>query len=110
MNADWKLAEPPARVNCGNDTALFRFDRRNGVANRMRFVYFSGMKLISALAVLLLAAATPQARAQQTPDDQYVAIYSQIQQADSLQSTGQPRQALAGFVEAQTQLQKFQKI
>jgi len=68
------------------------------------------MKLFYALAILLLAVALPQARAQQTPDDQYIAIYGQIQQADSLQGAGQPRQALEEFAEAQAQLQKFQKI
>jgi tetratricopeptide (TPR) repeat protein len=68
------------------------------------------MKLFSALAILLLALALPQARAQQNPDDQYVAIYGEIQQADSLQASGQPRQALAGFVAAQTELQKFHKM
>jgi tetratricopeptide (TPR) repeat protein len=80
------------------------------VANRMRFGYFISMKLFSVLAILLLAAALPPARAQQNPDDQYVGIYSQIQQADSLQSLSQLRQAMAAYVEAQTQLEKFQKI
>ena len=68
------------------------------------------MKHFIALAILLLAVALPQARAQQDPDDQYVAIYGQIQDGDSLLATGQPRQALDAFVSAQTQLQRFQKI
>ncbi|HEX3890163.1 MAG TPA: tetratricopeptide repeat protein [Verrucomicrobiae bacterium] len=67
------------------------------------------MKLFSAVAIFLAVALT-QAFAQQDTDNQYVGIYSQIQQADSLESAGQPRQALAGYIEAQTELQKFQKI
>ena len=35
------------------------------------------------------------ARAQQYPDDQYIVVYSLMQQADSLNNAGQPRQALA---------------
>ena len=75
----------------------------------MRVRLFFPHETFSAVAIFLAVALT-QAFAQQDPDDQYVAIYSQIQQADSLQSTGQSRQALAAYAEAQTQLQKFQKI
>jgi tetratricopeptide (TPR) repeat protein len=104
-----KLAEQSARVNCGNVTALFQFAMRVGIANLAEFGYFPSMKLFSALAIFLAVALT-QAFAQQDPDDQYVGIYGQMQQADSLQSTGQPRQALAAYVEAQAALEKFQKI
>jgi len=50
-----------------------------------------------------------RARAQESADDQYLVIYSLMQQADSLNSAGQSREALAGFLEAQDELQKFQK-
>ena len=54
--------------------------------------------------------ALPMARAQQSPDDQYIAIYNLMQQADTLKATSQPRQALAGYTQALAGLQKFQKI
>lgn len=68
------------------------------------------MKRLIALLILILAARLPQARAQQGPDDQYIIIYSLMQQADTLDSSGQPRQALAQYVQLQGDLQKFQKI
>jgi len=64
------------------------------------------MKWIFVLAGLLATLAPAQA---QGPDDQYVQIYNEIQQADSLSSSGQPREALAAYVEAQKALQRFQK-
>lgn len=42
------------------------------------------------------------------PEDQYIRIYNRIQQADSLES-GSPGQALVKFLEAQSELQRFQK-
>ena len=68
------------------------------------------MKRLVALLILMLAALLPQARAQQGPDDQYIIIYSLMQQADTLDSSGQPRQALAQYVQVQGELQKFQQI
>ena len=68
------------------------------------------MKRLFALLILILAALLPPARAQQGPDDQYIVIYSLMQQADTLDSSGQPRQALAQYVQVQGELQKFQKI
>src|SRR5271155_4882801 len=68
------------------------------------------MKRLIASVVLLLAAMSPEARAQATPDDQYVIIYSLMQQADGLENSGEPRQALAQYVETQAELQRFQKI
>ena len=68
--------------------------------------YFVRMKFFAALAVIL-AVALSQARAQQNPDDRYVGIYSAIQGADSL---GNSSEALAGYVAAQGELQKFQKL
>ena len=76
----------------------------------MRFGYFFCMKFFSALAVIFLAVALPQAHAQEGPDEQYVAIYNRIQQADSFQSLSQTRQALDAYVGAQTALQQFQKV
>jgi Flp pilus assembly protein TadD len=68
------------------------------------------MKRLVALLILTLAAQLPPARAQQGPDDQYIIIYSLMQQADSLDSSGQPRQALAQYLQVQGELQRFQKI
>jgi hypothetical protein len=55
------------------------------------------MKRLVALLILTLAARLPLARAQQAPDDQYVVIYALVQQADSLDSSGQLQQALAQY-------------
>jgi tetratricopeptide (TPR) repeat protein len=68
------------------------------------------MKRLFALLILILAALLPPARAQQGPDDQYIVIYSLMQQADTLDSSGQPRQALAQYVQVQGELRKFQNI
>src|SRR2546426_349351 len=43
------------------------------------------------------------------PDEQYVAIYNVIQQADTLENSGQPTEALTKYVAAQSSLQRFQK-
>src|ERR1017187_7356312 len=72
-------------------------------------VIFPAMRQFAAFVGLALAVALPQARAQQNPDDQYIAIYSLIQQADSLQAAGQPRPALAEYTQARDELEKFQK-
>jgi tetratricopeptide (TPR) repeat protein len=77
---------------------------------RPAFGYFPSMKHFAALVGLILAVALPQARAQQSPDDQYIAIYSLIDQADTLQAAGQPRSAMAGYTQAMAELQKFQKM
>jgi len=68
------------------------------------------MKYFAALVGLAFAFVVLQARGQSTPDDQYVSIYSLIQQADSLQAAGQARQALTEYSQALEQLQKFQKV
>ena len=68
------------------------------------------MKRFAALAVLFLALTLSPARAQQGADDQYLIIYSLMQQADSLNSAGRSSEALAGFVEAQGELRKFQQV
>ena len=48
-------------------------------------------------------------RAQGT-DDQYINIHSLIQEADSLNSGGQPSEALPKYLQAQTALQQFKKV
>jgi Flp pilus assembly protein TadD len=76
----------------------------------MTLRYFAGMKQIIALVILLLAAGLTPALAQADADDQYLMIYSLLQQADNLADSGQPQQALAQYAEVQTELQKFQKV
>ena len=64
------------------------------------------MKRFSIVAALLLVLAGARAEG---PDDQYVRIYSLIQDADRLNSGGQPSEALPKYLEAQSALQRFQK-
>jgi tetratricopeptide (TPR) repeat protein len=73
-----------------------------------RLGYSFGMKRITAFLILLFAAGFLCARAQQSADSQYLNLYSTIQQADGLAGSGDPRQALAKYTEAQAQLQQFQ--
>src|SRR5471032_2945549 len=68
------------------------------------------MKRLAAFAILFLAFLWSPARAQNSADDQYVVIYSYLQQADSLYGSGQARDALKEFAEAQGELRKFQKV
>ena len=68
------------------------------------------MKRFAALAVLLLMVMLLPARAQPNADDQYLVIYSLIQQADLLNNAGRSGEARARFVEAQNELRKFQKF
>ena len=67
------------------------------------------MKFYAVLVIILLAAGLSPARAQNA-DDQYLIIYSLIQQADTLAGSGNPRQALAQYSEIQGELQKFQNV
>ena len=60
------------------------------------------------LVILALLLAVSGARAE-GPDDQYVSIYNLIQEADKLNSGGQPSEALPKYLQAQTALQRFQK-
>ena len=76
----------------------------------MAFWYFAGIKQMFALVILLLAAGLTPALAQSDADDQYLVIYSLLQQADNLADSGQPQRALAQYAEVQTELQKFQKV
>ena len=68
------------------------------------------MRFFAALVVVLLAVGSFSARAQHDADDQYLVIYSLIQQADTLADSGQPQQALTQYAEVQNELQKFQKV
>jgi len=43
------------------------------------------------------------------PDDQYIAIYNLIQEADKLNSGGRSSEALSNYLQAQTALQRFQR-
>ena len=58
------------------------------------------------LGVVLLGALLPARAA--GPDDEYVQIYSLIQEADSLQENGKGREALTRFNDVQAALKKFQ--
>jgi Tfp pilus assembly protein PilF len=68
------------------------------------------MKRLAVFAILFVSFALSPARAQNGADDQYIIIYSYIQQADSLYGSSQPRDALKEYAEAQGELQKFQKV
>jgi Tfp pilus assembly protein PilF len=64
------------------------------------------MKWFSVVVALLLGLSGARAEG---PDDQYVRIYNLIQEADKLNSSGQPSEALRKYTEAQTALQGIQK-
>ncbi len=63
---------------------------------------------VAALALLILACATPAARADDT-EDQYFKIYSVIQQGDTLSANGKTTLAVAKYREAQSALSLFQR-
>ena len=62
------------------------------------------------VATVVLISLLPVAQAQQEADEKYIAIYGVVQQAESLADTGDPKAALASLLDAQAQLQQFQKI
>src|ERR1039458_1607810 len=64
------------------------------------------MKWYSVIVALLLGLAGAQS---QGSDDQYISIYSLIQEAGKLNSGGQPSEARQKYLEAQTALLQFQK-
>lgn len=79
--------------------------------NHVRLGYGASVKRLAVLVFgVLTLALLPMARAQSNPDDQYLIIYALMQQADAFDSSGEPRRALDDFAEAQTDLQKFQKV
>ena len=65
------------------------------------------MKRIVAFLVALFVAGQLTVRAQQSADSLYLNLYSAIQQADTLAGSGDLRQALAKYSDAQIQLQQF---
>jgi Flp pilus assembly protein TadD len=67
------------------------------------------MKPLCASVVLFLLLGLFQASAS-GPDEQYVRIYNTIQEADALNAKGQQTDALAKYLQAQSNLQKFQKF
>ena len=67
-----------------------------------------GMKFFLVLITVMLGLISG-ARAQQDADEKYLNIYSLIQTADALASAGEPRDAVAGFTDAQGQLERFKK-
>ena len=64
------------------------------------------MKWFSVIVALLLALSGARA---QGPDDQYIQIYTLIQEADKLVNDLLPSDALPKYLEAQTALQRFQR-
>jgi len=66
------------------------------------------MKLFLVIALVLTGLLT-SARAQSGADEKYIAIYGLIEQADNLLSSGETQDALAAYLDAQTQLQQLQK-
>ncbi len=62
------------------------------------------------VATVVLIGLLPVARAQQEADEKYIAIYGVVQQAENQADTGEPKQALASLLDAQTQLQQLQMV
>jgi tetratricopeptide (TPR) repeat protein len=102
------MAPSPESRNGSTASSFFR-DPPYPLPSPAAFGYFAGMKRFVALVGLALAVVLSPAHAQQNPDDQYLAVYNQIQQADALQAGGQPQMALTGYKQALEGLQKFQK-
>ncbi|MDB6026389.1 MAG: hypothetical protein JWM68_2612, partial [Verrucomicrobiales bacterium] len=65
------------------------------------------MRRISVLLLLLSLLCVAHAEG---PDDEYIQIYSLIQQADTASQSGDSRSAAEKYLEAQTSLQKLQRI
>jgi Tfp pilus assembly protein PilF/predicted nucleic acid-binding Zn-ribbon protein len=68
------------------------------------FIKMVIMRWIASLALFLVLTGVARAAG---PDDQYLDVYNEVLQADSLQQGGQARAAAAKYVEAQSRLQKF---
>ena len=62
------------------------------------------------MVAVALCLALTAAHAQDNPDDQYIIIYTLIQQGDTYVDSGQPQRALESYKEAQGELQKFQQV
>jgi tetratricopeptide (TPR) repeat protein len=67
------------------------------------------MKFFLTVAVIIFASLAT-VRAQQEADEKYLDIYSLIQSAENLAGNGETREAVGGLADAQTQLQKFQRL
>jgi tetratricopeptide (TPR) repeat protein len=67
------------------------------------------MKHIAPILILVFMAGLFSARAQ-SADDQYIGIYDEIQQADALANSGDSQPAIVKYVDAQSQLQQFQRV
>jgi hypothetical protein len=65
------------------------------------------MKQLFLIGLVWLALGGGPARAQSGPDDQYVTIYSMIQQGDLLANSGQPAGAVTVYGAARKELEKF---
>jgi hypothetical protein len=65
------------------------------------------MKQMFLIGLVWLVLGGGAARAQTGPDDQYVTIFSMIQQGDSLALSGQPAGAVTVYAEARNELEKF---
>ena len=61
-------------------------------------------------AILLMALSVVVTVRAQSSEEQYVRIYNTIQQADGLNTAGKPQEALTKYLEAQTSLQRMQKL
>jgi Flp pilus assembly protein TadD len=73
--------------------------------------YFASVNRLAVFVFWVLTlSVSPWARAQSNPDDQYLIIYALIQQGDAFNNSGEPRRALDDYTEAQTDLQKFQRV
>ena len=68
------------------------------------------MKYCLRLTIILLVLGLAAAHAQSGPDEQYVGIFSMIEQGDSLAAAGQAQPALAEYQSALEELQKFAGI
>jgi Tfp pilus assembly protein PilF len=92
----------------GNGEKNYRFSVRLADCQNVFLWHSWGMKLLLVLATVILGLGS-SARAQQEADEKYLNIYSLIQTADALAAAGEPRDAVAGFTDAQGQLDRFKK-
>ena len=76
--------------------------------NRLHYDGATMKRLLAGL-VLIVTLGVLSAHGQGA-DDQYVHIYTLIQQGDALDAASQPEQALAKYQEAQTDLERFKRV
>jgi len=88
---------------------MTRTSNQHGLIGGASNIQFSmNLRCFAGLVVVALLLAAWGARAD-GPDDEYLGIYTLIQQADALSTNGPPGSALAKYQQAQTALRKFQK-